>query len=103
MLGRAASHLRSNVVAYVALFVALGGTSYAATTLPRNSVGTWQLRKGAVTASKVRPHSLTARAFKKGHLPVGPPGAQGPAGPQGPAVGQGPQAAVKSALAFMVP
>lgn len=43
----------SNVVATLALFVALGGASYAATTLAPNSVGTAQLRRGAVSASKL--------------------------------------------------
>lgn len=47
------SHLKSNAVAYVALFIALGGTGYAATTLPAGSVGTKQLRNGSVTASKL--------------------------------------------------
>lgn len=37
------SHIRSNLVAYLALFVALGGTGYAATSLPRGSVGPQQL------------------------------------------------------------
>ena len=38
----------------VALFVALGGTSYAAiVSVPSNSVGTAQLKNGAVTASKI--------------------------------------------------
>jgi hypothetical protein len=37
------------VVASIALTVALGGTSYAAIRLPKNSVGTKQLRKNAVT------------------------------------------------------
>jgi hypothetical protein len=41
------------IVACVALFVALGGTSYAAVTLAANSVGTKQLKNGAVTAAKV--------------------------------------------------
>ena len=41
------------IVACVALFVALGGTSYAAATLAANSVGTRQLKNGAVTATKV--------------------------------------------------
>ena len=39
----------ANVVATLALFVALGGASYAAIVLPANSVGTKQLRPGAVT------------------------------------------------------
>jgi len=41
------------VVATVALFVALGGTGYAVTSLPKNSVGTSQLKNGAVTNKKV--------------------------------------------------
>jgi len=42
----------------IALFVALGGTTYAATTLPRNSVGTTQLKNKAVTAAKINTHGL---------------------------------------------
>ena len=38
------------VVACIALAIALGGTSYAAVTLPRNSVGTKQLKKNAVNS-----------------------------------------------------
>jgi hypothetical protein len=44
--GRIAAHLRRNVVAYVALFVALSGTTYAA--VGRNSVGPKQLKTDAV-------------------------------------------------------
>jgi hypothetical protein len=41
-------------VASIALFIALGGTSYAAiTALPKNSVGTKQIKNGAVTATKI--------------------------------------------------
>lgn len=47
------------VVAIIALIVSMGGTGYAAFTLPRDSVGTKQLRNGAVTAAKVKRHSLT--------------------------------------------
>jgi len=43
----------SNVVGTLALFLALGGVSYAAVTLAPNSVGTSQLRSGAVTGSKL--------------------------------------------------
>jgi hypothetical protein len=43
----------ANVVATLALFLALGGASYAAITLPRNSVGGNQLRNGAVTTQKL--------------------------------------------------
>ena len=38
----------SMAVAFVALVVAFGGTSYAVTRLPANSVGSKQLKKGAV-------------------------------------------------------
>jgi hypothetical protein len=42
------------VISLIALFVALGGTSYAAiSSLPANSVGTQQLKNGAVTAAKL--------------------------------------------------
>ena len=46
------------VVACLALAVALGGTGYAAIVLPANSVGTKQLKNGAVVATKVKMHSL---------------------------------------------
>ncbi|MHB8659598.1 MAG: hypothetical protein ACYC91_16935 [Solirubrobacteraceae bacterium] len=52
-------HARSNSVAYLALFVALGGTSYAALNLPAGSVGTRQLRTGAVTTNKLAGRSIT--------------------------------------------
>jgi len=70
-------------VACIALAVALGGTSYAAITLPRNSVGNKQLRSNAVTSSKVRDRSLRAKDFASGQLPRGPRGAQGPSGADG--------------------
>jgi hypothetical protein len=82
------NHLRRNLVAYLALFAALGGTSYAAIKLPRNSVGKAQIRRNAITSPKVRDRSLLARDFKKGQLPqgkTGPAGPQGAVGPQGPA------------------
>jgi hypothetical protein len=41
------------VISVIALFVALGGTTYAATSLPANSVGTAQLQSNAVTAAKI--------------------------------------------------
>jgi Collagen triple helix repeat (20 copies) len=71
------------VVSCLALAIALGGTSYAAMVLPRNSVGTAQIRKGAVTLVKIKP---STRRILKGAK--GARGAEGPRGPQGP---QGPQ------------
>ena len=46
-------------VALMGLSVALGGSAWAATALPARSVGTPQLKQGAVTSDKVRNHSLT--------------------------------------------
>ncbi len=43
----------SNVIASIALFVALGGAAVAAG-LPRNSVGPNQIKRGAVTTAKLR-------------------------------------------------
>ena len=69
------------VLAMVALFVALGGSSYAAVALPKASVGAPQIKQSAVNSKKVLDGSLLAKDFKQGQLPQG---AQGPAGPQGP-------------------
>jgi hypothetical protein len=82
------SYLRHHHLALLALFLALGGTSYAAVALPANSVGTKQLRNKAVTPAKVAP--ATAKLFRgerglrglRGE--AGTPGDQGPAGPAGP-------------------
>jgi hypothetical protein len=47
------------VVAYLALFVALGGTSYAVSQLPPGSVGTKQLKDSAVTGPKIKAGTIT--------------------------------------------
>jgi hypothetical protein len=102
----------SNVTAVLALFVALGGVSYAAATLPAGSVGTQQLRDDAVRRAKLAPgsvgtrqlvrRSVTARKLAtrsvtkrtlsrwiRGQLrrrgATGPRGPSGPTGPRGPA------------------
>ena len=74
-------------VALVALFVALGGSSYAAITLNKNSVkskhiGNGQVKRAdiqndAINSSKVEFLSLRASDFKPGQLPEGPQGPQG--------------------------
>lgn len=83
------------VVACIALLVALGGTGYATVlNVPRNSVGPLQLKRNAVTSSKIAPSavqtahvltgSLLAEDFKAGQLPSGPKGDKGPKGDAGP-------------------
>ena len=64
----------AHVLALLALFVALGGTGYAALKLPENSVGSKQIRNNAVTTSKVKNSSLLANDFAAGQLPAGPQG-----------------------------
>ncbi|HET7416553.1 MAG TPA: hypothetical protein VFJ61_02850 [Solirubrobacterales bacterium] len=49
----------ANVIATIALFVALGGAAVAAG-LPKNSVGTKQLKPGAVTTSDIRRQAVKA-------------------------------------------
>ncbi len=90
-MARLGSYVRRHHVALLALFVALGGTSYAALKLPAGSVGSTQLRKGAVTLDKV---AVAARRKLRGKLgPRGDRGQRGEAGtpgaigPTGPAVG----------------
>jgi hypothetical protein len=56
------------VVACVALAVALGGTTYAATTLPRNSVGTPQIEKNAITSPKVKNNAITGMDVEESTL-----------------------------------
>jgi hypothetical protein len=80
----------ANVLATLALFIALGGSSYAALKLTNNSVRSKHIKNGqvrtadlganAVTASKVQNGSLLAPDYGPGQLPAG---AQGPKGDQG--------------------
>jgi hypothetical protein len=80
------ARLRANpaiVISCLALFVALGGASYAAIRLPAGSVGTKQLKKNAVISSKVKNGSLRRIDFGAGQVPAGPRGATGATGPAG--------------------
>jgi hypothetical protein len=80
----------ANVIATLALFLALGGSgAWAATTISAGSVGTLQLKNGAVTGSKVSEGSLLAKDFMAGQLPAGPAGPAGPEGAPGPAGAKG--------------
>src|SRR5450755_2331392 len=99
---------RSGVLAIVALVASLASSSYAAgvVLLPPASVGSTQLKGGAVTAAKIAPGAATTRAVRDGTLlrgdlaaaasagpagaggsagHAGAPGASGAAGPAGPA------------------
>jgi hypothetical protein len=75
----------ANVTATIALFIALGGSSYAAFVLPRDSVGSKQIRKGAVRSSEIRDRSIalrdisrsTRKALRGQQGPSGPPGSPG--------------------------
>ena len=69
----------------IALFVALGGASYAAIKIPKNSVGAAQIKKNAVTSAKVKDRSLLAKDFKAGQIPAGAKGDTGATGATGPA------------------
>ena len=80
---RFASGRYANVTATVALVVALSGTSYAAITLPKNSVGNRQLKSNAVTSGKVKNRTLLERDFKRGELPSGARGQTGAQGAKG--------------------
>jgi hypothetical protein len=97
MMQRFRSHLSAaNVLSMTALVVALGGTAYAAS-LPRNSVGSTQIRSkavknsdlgdSAVTSKKVKNRTLRATDFAAGQLVAGlngSPGSQGFRGATGP-------------------
>jgi hypothetical protein len=56
------------VISLIAVFVALGGTGYAAFAVPKNSVGTKQLKKGAVTGAKIKNGSITGANFNLSKL-----------------------------------
>jgi hypothetical protein len=58
----------ANVVSTICLFLLLGGAAWAATALPKNSVGTPQLKNNAVTGAKVKDGSLTGADVKASTL-----------------------------------
>jgi hypothetical protein len=112
MLGSLRARLTfANVMASVAVFIALGGASYAAVSIPKNSVGskqlrahsvkpgdlangsvgTKQLRRRSVTAAKVANKGVTKRSLSswirsqlRRRAATGPQGPAGPTGPRGP-------------------
>jgi hypothetical protein len=70
----------ANVLSTLCLFLLVGGgAAYAATQLlPKNSVGSKQLKKGAVTPAKLS--SAAKRGLTGPQGPQGVPGKEGPAG-----------------------
>jgi hypothetical protein len=81
-VGRISQHLRQNVVAYVAVFLALGGIGYAAG-LQKNSVKSKHIKDGQVRSDDVADDSLTGQDVLESSLSL-PSGPQGPTGQQGP-------------------
>jgi hypothetical protein len=66
MLSRVRSSFTyTNVLATIAVFGALGGVSYAATDLTKNSVGPSQIKKNAVNSAEIKNSSLRCKDFKK--------------------------------------
>ncbi|MBS1870759.1 MAG: hypothetical protein JSS99_13980 [Actinobacteria bacterium] len=52
----------------IAVFVVLGGGAYAATALPRNSVGSAQIKRSAVTKSKIARNAVVGSKVKNDSL-----------------------------------
>ena len=92
-MSRIRSHLSyANVMATIAVFIAFGGTSYAVTQLPRNSVGPKQIRTGAVGQSEIHRSALRSKHVKDRSVALRDislaarsslRGQPGPTGPQG--------------------
>jgi hypothetical protein len=83
-----ARHISNNAVAYLALFVALGGTSYAATQLDSGdikdrSLTGRDLKRNSLTSKEVKDHSLRSKDFLAGDLPSGQKGEKGDRGEKG--------------------
>jgi hypothetical protein len=91
MLGK---HLRRNLVAYLALLVALSSTGYAASgkLLPKNSVGSAQVINGSLQKADLSGRAIAALHGVRG--PRGLTGASGPRGLTGAQGAQGPPGAV---------
>jgi hypothetical protein len=77
----------ANAMATIAVFIALSGSAYAATKLQAKSVGSRELKNGAVTKAKIAKSTLSALTAKRGATgapgPAGAAGATGAAGPTG--------------------
>jgi hypothetical protein len=97
----------ANVVATLALFLALGGSSYAALTITGRNVANRSLtakdvKRNSLTTTEVRDRSLRGKDFKPGALPVGAPGPMGDTGAPGPKGDTGAQGARGPSDAWVV-
>src|SRR5215210_8018832 len=84
----------AKVMATAAVFIALGGTSYALS-IPRNSIGSGQIRRNAVGASELRSKAVRSKDIRDGSIRLadvsaatrvalrGQQGRPGPPGPPG--------------------
>jgi hypothetical protein len=81
MVRRALDVARQQAVGMVALFVALGGTSYAVAT---GSIDSRELKNNSIRTQDVRNRTLLEKDFKRGQLKAGRQGPRGAAGAQGP-------------------
>lgn len=66
--GRVRNHIRRNAYGLIAVFIALGGTSYAVSKLPKNSVGPKQIKANAVGTSEAADDALTGSDINEGTL-----------------------------------
>ena len=85
----------ANVIATLALFIALGGTSYAVASLPGNSVGSRELKARSVGASELKRKAVASEDIRDRGVRLrdiatsarralrGQTGPAGPAGPSG--------------------
>jgi hypothetical protein len=75
----------ANVISTLCLFMLLGGGAYAATELPKNSVGAKQIKNGAITGKEIKKKTITASKLTPSAIAsLKGPGALGAVGPQGP-------------------
>jgi hypothetical protein len=80
----------ANVMSSIAVFlVVAGGTAFAASQLGKESVGTRQLKKEAVSLAKIK--TAAKESLKGATGPAGPAGAKGADGAKGATGSQGPQ------------
>ncbi|HET6998471.1 MAG TPA: hypothetical protein VFI03_07760 [Solirubrobacterales bacterium] len=75
----------ANVISTLCLFMLLGGGAYAATQLPKNSVGAKQIKNGAITGKEIKKGTIDASKLTASAVATlkGTKGDLGPVGPQG--------------------